>query len=81
MAISLAFYKLFILLKIPSALDSTFIQQALFNGEKLNTHHVVAVKDGGMDRVENLVHLHHTCHQHLHLGKRSKGRELEPDDG
>jgi len=29
MAISLAFYKLFILLKIPSALDSIFIQQAL----------------------------------------------------
>lgn len=55
--------------------------ELLFNGEKLNTHHVVAVKDGGMDRVENLVHLHHTCHQHLHLGKRSKGRELEPDDG
>jgi hypothetical protein len=31
MAISLAFYKLFILLKIPSALDSIFIQQALNN--------------------------------------------------
>jgi hypothetical protein len=28
MAISLAFYKLFILLKIPLALDSIFIQQA-----------------------------------------------------
>jgi hypothetical protein len=31
MAISLVFYKFFILLKIPSALDSTFIQQALTN--------------------------------------------------
>jgi hypothetical protein len=37
MAISLAFYKLFILLKIPSALDSIFIQQAL---AKLNADHL-----------------------------------------
>jgi hypothetical protein len=35
MAISLAFYKLFILLKIPSALDSIFIQQALVNSSCL----------------------------------------------
>jgi RNA-directed DNA polymerase len=42
----------------------------LFNGEQLHTHHVVPVKDGGTDREENLVHLHSSCHQHLHKGKR-----------
>lgn len=55
--------------------------ESLFNGEKLNTHHVVAVQDGGTDRAENLVHLHHACHQHLHTGKGSNGRRLEPNDG
>jgi hypothetical protein len=39
MAISLAFYKLFILLKIPSALDSIFIQQALSKAQILNNFH------------------------------------------
>ena len=38
----------------------------LFNGEELHTHHQVPVRDGGTDRTENLVHLHKTCHQHLH---------------
>lgn len=56
-------------------------RESLFNGENLHTHHVVAVKDGGTDRAENLIHLHYVCHQHLHTGKRSNGRGLEPDDG
>lgn len=38
----------------------------LFNGEELQIHHRVPVKDGGTDRAENLIHLHKTCHQHLH---------------
>jgi RNA-directed DNA polymerase len=38
----------------------------LFNGEELQIHHKVSVKDGGTNRAENLIHLHKTCHQHLH---------------
>jgi len=38
----------------------------LFNGEELQTHHKLAVRDGGTDRAENLIHLHKACHQHLH---------------
>ncbi len=46
----------------------------LFNGtdgerEELHTHHKVQVKDGGMENIENLVHLHKTCHQQLHNKK------------
>lgn len=44
----------------------------LFNGEELHTHHIIQVKDGGTDEVNNLVHLHKTCHKHIHTGKRSK---------
>jgi RNA-directed DNA polymerase len=41
----------------------------LFNGEALNTHHLLSVADGGTDAAENLIHLHTACHRHLHLGK------------
>ena len=40
----------------------------LFNGEPLHVHHWVRIKDGGTDCVDNLVHLHRACHQHLHSG-------------
>jgi len=52
----------------------------LFNGtevetEELHTHHIVQVKDGGTEEIENLIHLHKSCHQHLH----SKGKKtLKP---
>ncbi|MFZ1026662.1 MAG: group II intron reverse transcriptase/maturase [Limnoraphis robusta] len=47
----------------------------LFNGEKLHTHHKVQVKDGGTNREDNLVHLHLTCHKHVHTGKCSETLE------
>ncbi|BAY59174.1 RNA-directed DNA polymerase (plasmid) [Leptolyngbya boryana NIES-2135] len=40
----------------------------LFNGEALHTHHRKAVKVGGTDSIDNLVHLHVACHKHLHAG-------------
>ena len=43
----------------------------LLNGEQLQTHHIIRVTDGGSDRAENLLHLHKTCHQHLHMSKAS----------
>ncbi|MGK7926516.1 MAG: HNH endonuclease [Spirulina sp.] len=43
----------------------------LFNGEELHTHHKIRVVDGGTNREENLIHLHKTCHQHLHMGQHS----------
>ncbi len=42
----------------------------LFNGEELHTHHIVRVKDGGTNDLNNLVHIHKTCHQHLHSKKK-----------
>lgn len=38
----------------------------LFNGEELQTHHKVPVKNGGTDRAENLIHLHKACHRHIY---------------
>jgi len=47
----------------------------LFNGEELHTHHKIRVKEGGMDSIDNLIHLHKTCHKHIHTGKRSVRQE------
>jgi RNA-directed DNA polymerase len=41
----------------------------LFNGESLNTHHLLSVAEGGTDTADNLVHLHTSCHRHLHHRK------------
>ena len=49
--------------------------EQLFNGEELHTHHIVWVKDGGTDETENLIHLHKSCHQHLHSKGKTKSRE------
>jgi RNA-directed DNA polymerase len=46
----------------------------LFNGEELQTHHKIKVNDGGTDKVDNLVHLHKTCHKQVH-GKRTEKQE------
>jgi len=55
----------------------------LFNGEEIETHHIVPVAEGGSDDVSNLRHLHKSCHKQVH-SKKSKqvGLEvrLEPDD-
>ena len=45
-------------------------REHLFNGEQLHTHHIVRVTDGGTDKEENLIHLHKTCHQHIHMSKQ-----------
>ncbi|MUG95601.1 group II intron reverse transcriptase/maturase [Scytonema sp. UIC 10036] len=45
--------------------------ESLFNGEDLHTHHVVKVTDGGKNEVDNLVHLHKSCHLHLHTSQRT----------
>jgi len=47
----------------------------LFNGEELHTHHIQRVKDGGSNKVENLVHLHKSCHKQIHTGHRSRLQE------
>jgi RNA-directed DNA polymerase len=41
----------------------------LINGEALETHHKVQIKDGGNDDIENLVHLHWYCHKSIHTKK------------
>jgi RNA-directed DNA polymerase len=38
----------------------------LFNGERIHSHHVVKVEDGGKDEIDNLVHLHDDCHRKVH---------------
>ena len=38
----------------------------LSNGEEVETHHIIAVKDGGTNKVDNLLHLHAACHKQVH---------------
>ncbi len=40
--------------------------EPLFNGEEIETHHIVPVAEGGTDDVENLQHLHKPCHKQAH---------------
>ena len=44
--------------------------QPLFNGEDIETHHIIPVKQGGSDDTENLIHLHAMCHKQVHKLKR-----------
>ncbi|MGI0479684.1 group II intron reverse transcriptase/maturase [Geminocystis sp. CENA526] len=44
----------------------------LFNGEQIETHHIVPVKDGGEDSTDNLVHLHKACHKQVHSKSKLK---------
>ena len=40
--------------------------EPLFNGEEIDTHHIVPVAQGGRDDIENLQHLHRACHKQEH---------------
>ena len=59
----------------------------LFNGEEIETHHIVPVAEGGSDDKSNLRHLHKACHKQVHSKKSKKSKRvrlevrLEPDDG
>ncbi|NEQ11602.1 MAG: group II intron reverse transcriptase/maturase [Moorea sp. SIO4E2] len=43
----------------------------LNNGEAIETHHIVPVAKGGTDGIDNLQHLHKTCHKAVHSGLRT----------
>ena len=45
----------------------------LFNGEDIETHHIVHVKEGGTDDTHNLIHLHKSCHKQEHSKTQVKG--------
>lgn len=44
----------------------------LLNGEEIETHHIVPVKHGGSDDIENLIHLHSACHKQVHSKSKLK---------
>lgn len=48
--------------------------EPLFNGDKIETHHIVPVEKGGSNDIENLVHLHGACHKQVHSSKSKKER-------
>ena len=45
--------------------------EPLFNGEEIESHHIVTVAQGGLDSLENLQHLHHACHKQEHSKSKS----------
>jgi RNA-directed DNA polymerase len=45
----------------------------LFNGEEIETHHIVPVAEGGLDDLENLMHLHRACHKQVNSKSKFKG--------
>lgn len=56
--------------------------QSLFNGEDIETHHIVPVKEGGTDDINNLIHLHIACHKQVHSNPSSRLEVwLEPCNG
>ena len=44
----------------------------LFNGEEIETHHLIPVKLGGLDDISNQGHLHKMCHKQIHGKQASK---------
>jgi RNA-directed DNA polymerase len=40
--------------------------EPLLNGEKIDTHHIAPVAQGGLDDISNLQHLHTPCHKQVH---------------
>lgn len=48
-------------------------REHLFNGERIHTHHVMEVANGGSDEAENLVHVHLECHKQIH-GKKTQSK-------
>lgn len=54
----------------------------LFNGEPVETHHIVPVAKAGSDDTENFMHLHAACHKQVHSQTKKNWLEvrLEPDD-
>lgn len=47
-------------------------KQALFNGETLEVHHRLSRKEGGADKLANLVLLHNLCHKQVTHSKDPK---------
>ncbi len=45
----------------------------LFNDEEVETHHIVPVRNGGSDDIDNLQHLHSVCHKQVHSKKSKQG--------
>jgi RNA-directed DNA polymerase len=45
---------------------------SLFNGEEIETHHIVPVAKGGLNDIENLMHLHSPCHKQVHTKTKLK---------
>jgi RNA-directed DNA polymerase len=45
--------------------------ELLFNGEEIDTHHIVPVAQGGLSDMENLQHLHKACHKQVHSKTKS----------
>ena len=50
--------------------------ESLFNGEDIETHHIILVKDGGSDDIENLIHLHSACHKQEHSKSKFKAGSM-----
>ena len=50
--------------------------QFLINGEKIETHHIVPVKEGGSNDIENLIHLHAACHKQEHILSKFKAGSM-----
>ncbi len=48
----------------------------LINGEDIETHHIIPVKDGGSDDTENLIHLHKACHKQEHSKTKFKAGSM-----
>lgn len=46
---------------------------SLLNGEQIETHHIVPVRNGGTDDPDNLIHLHKACHKQEHSKSKFTG--------
>jgi RNA-directed DNA polymerase len=48
-------------------------RDSLFNGESIETHHIVSVASEGLNNDNNLMHMHHACHKQIHRKSKQTG--------
>jgi RNA-directed DNA polymerase len=48
-------------------------RDSLFNGESIETHHIVSVASDGLNDTNNLMHMHHACHKQIHHKSKQTG--------
>ena len=55
-----------------------FCKSPIKETDRITIHHVVKVRHGGSDHLDNLILAHDKCHKEFHLNERTKTVKIKP---